>query len=312
MIISINKLLDKSCKCLLVLTALIAFTSCSGKHAQRKVTSEPPKFPTPPEMLVEPEARAGYIIEHVWDEIVELDTVDFPAKDTMEQFLVDYFGISNLASDAAVQKSLKVLFDIATPSMDSIVLHMGENYLSHPNSPIYNEHSYYRMMQVADDSGILDEAHKLRFEEGYRLYLRNREGCVAEDFQYITPDGKTHTLWTTPHEKDLLIIFYHPECESCTSTFSYLDRSERVQKALKTKALTILCLFAEGDEDLWRSNFTKIPKNAIVGMDPTRRILDDNLYNLRALPTLYLLDAENKVLMKDFFPDQIEEYLTEE
>jgi hypothetical protein len=43
--------------------------------------------------------------------------------------------------------------------------------------------------------------------------------------------------------------------------------------------------------------------------DPDRVVLDRELYDLTAIPTLYLLDAQKRVVLKDAPFDQVELYL---
>lgn len=46
----------------------------------------------------------------------------------------------------------------------------------------------------------------------------------------------------------------------------------------------------------------------INGYDKKTVIKEKNLYDLKAIPTLYLLDKDKKVLLKDVMVGQIEEY----
>ena len=41
------------------------------------------------------------------------------------------------------------------------------------------------------------------------------------------------------------------------------------------------------------------------GFDPDLVIRTDNLYNVRAIPSLYLLDAEKSVILKDAPEDKV-------
>ena len=59
------------------------------------------------------------------------------------------------------------------------------------------------------------------------------------------------------------------------------------------------------DEDLegWRSYMPIYPENWYNGFDPDLAIRSEKLYNVRAIPSLYLLDENKKVLFKDV-PEQ--------
>mgnify|MGYP002527024690 FL=1 len=47
----------------------------------------------------------------------------------------------------------------------------------------------------------------------------------------------------------------------------------------------------------------------INGYDKKQTIEQNNLYDLKAIPTLYLLDKDKTVLLKDVTTKEIEEYL---
>ena len=51
------------------------------------------------------------------------------------------------------------------------------------------------------------------------------------------------------------------------------------------------------------------PKEWINGYDKKLVIKEKNLYDLKAIPTLYLLDKDKKVLLKDATVAQIDQYL---
>lgn len=299
-------------KHLCMLTALLLLISCSDKKGGSSEQLIKPEFPVPPEMITEPEARASYIVEHLWKDIDQLDSASFSSAQERERFLVDYFAIGDIANDEKFASSLNTLFTIATPAMDSIVLDFNENYLSYPNSPIYNLEQYFQVLGVADQMDLLDSAAKIRYEEGYTLFLKNRVGTKAEDFTYITPEGKKHTLHSTVYQGDLLVVFYNPDCHTCKEVLHYLSQSERVVNAVKSKKLSVLCIYPDGDERLWREKLDEIPDFATVGMDKDKMILEGSLYDLKASPTLYLLDSEKNVILKDLFPDQLEDYLNPE
>ena len=65
------------------------------------------------------------------------------------------------------------------------------------------------------------------------------------------------------------------------------------------------------DEELdeWRRHRDEFPQEWINGYDKSLTIKTQNLYDLKAVPTLYLLDANKKVLLKDATVQAITQYL---
>lgn len=54
---------------------------------------------------------------------------------------------------------------------------------------------------------------------------------------------------------------------------------------------------------------TGFPKRMVNGYVKNSVIKEKNLYDLKAIPTLYLLDKDKKVLLKDATVAQIDQYL---
>lgn len=65
------------------------------------------------------------------------------------------------------------------------------------------------------------------------------------------------------------------------------------------------------DEELeeWRKHLNEFPEEWINSYDKELTLREKQLYDLKAIPTLYLLDREKKVLLKDATAQVIEEYL---
>ena len=64
-------------------------------------------------------------------------------------------------------------------------------------------------------------------------------------------------------------------------------------------------IYIDEDIALWKQRMAGYPANWINGYDPTFTIRQDLIYNVRALPSLYLLDRDKTVLAKDAEPDDV-------
>ena len=51
--------------------------------------------------------------------------------------------------------------------------------------------------------------------------------------------------------------------------------------------------------DLWQEHIGDYPKEWIIAYDPSLTLRNMDIYNIRAIPSLYLLDKDKKVLLKD-------------
>ena len=71
--------------------------------------------------------------------------------------------------------------------------------------------------------------------------------------------------------------------------------------------LAILAVYPDSDLTAWKK--TTYPAYFINAYDAVQTITKQELYDLKAIPTLYLLDREKRVQFKDAPVEQIEAWL---
>ena len=63
--------------------------------------------------------------------------------------------------------------------------------------------------------------------------------------------------------------------------------------------LAIVNIYIDKELEEWREYEPNYPRSWISGYDHNYIISEELLYNVRAIPSLYLLDAEKRVILKD-------------
>lgn len=61
----------------------------------------------------------------------------------------------------------------------------------------------------------------------------------------------------------------------------------------------MLAVYTEGNQEVWRETAPLLPHTWTVATDTACAVKDTPLYDLKAMPSLYLLDADKKVVLKD-------------
>lgn len=170
-------------------------------------------------------------------------------------------------------------------------------YLDNPASPVRNEELYIRFLNAMLSVDSLPEATRLRGEDKLQTALLNRPGTVANDFTYIERHGSRGSLHSLNSDR-IMLVFYDPECPHCGDILSTLANDERVNQAVSSGEMTVIAVYAEGKRDVWERTKNDMPDNWLVGYDMTG-VLDNDLYSLPAMPVVYLLDSEKRVILKD-------------
>ena len=140
------------------------------------------------------------------------------------------------------------------------------------------------------------------------MSAKNQRGTKAADFAFKDAAGRRYTLYGIRAELTL-ILFSNPGCHSCKDIIAQLCSRPYLKHMIEEKRLAILNIYIDEELDKWREYLPEYPKEWISGYDYLGRIREEQPYDVRAIPSLYLLDAEKRVLMKDAPVEKVLQYL---
>ena len=296
---------------------LILCTACGSRKAPDNQTedikSDSTKIfalPVIPALLNTPESRADYLVRHYWENVDFADTTYLDHQEVMEQAWVDYIDIMKLVPEETAISAIKQMYKDAGKKKKVFFYFtdLAEKYLYDPNSPMRNEELYIPVLDAMLESTVLDDTEKILPKGRRDLAEQNRPGRQAEDFTYTLVSGKSGTLYGVKANYTLLFI-NNPGCHACEEGIKELKQAPAINKEFEAGNLKILSVYPDEDKEEWERHLSDFPKEWINGYDKKLMIKEKNLYDLKAIPTLYLLDKNKKVLLKDAVVGQIEQYL---
>lgn len=302
-------------KIIVLLIFTLLFNACSGKQNKKTpaITQEKRTFQMAniPSMITDPDQRAAYLAQHYWENFNFADTTYVHDADVSEQAMSNYIDVLKRVSPDVASSAIKVMLSKA--EVDSVMYAymtgLYEKYLYDPNSPMRDESLYIPVLQAIIASTKVSEVDKVRPQHLLDLALKNRVGFPATDFVYTLANGSTGRLHGIKADI-LLLFFYNPDCHNCQQITEQLNESEVVNQLMKGKRLKILAVYPDEDLDAWRKHLPSMPASWINSYDKSLDIRNKEVYDLKAIPTLYLLDKEKKVVLKDVTFAQVEAYLT--
>lgn len=279
------------------------------KHQQKEF-----KIVDIPSMLIEPQARATYLSEHYWGNFDFADTTYIHLPEITEQAFVDYLSTLSLVDLSTAKLSIHTMLSKAealdkSGRMYSFFLELYQKYLYDPNSPIRNDEFYISVVKSIISDKSSDETSKERANFEYQMLIKNRVGTQASDFVYTRSDGKKWSLHRLKRDYTI-IYFYNPDCQACREVKLLLSESPLINNLLDKTQLDILAVYPDEDLDAWQKHKNTIPLSWINGYDHSQTIRNRVLYDLRAIPSLYLLDKDKIVLLKDVEISTLIEYLS--
>jgi hypothetical protein len=242
-------------------------------------------------------------IDSYWDgfnfkcgeRIIEYDTV------SVMQAFADYVAYIDMGTERtrrdSLLKSVMHRAEHSRPVLDFFA-YVTESVLHDPNSPLRNDELYIPILEVLVESPLLDEYDRIAPTYDLELARKNRIGEVANDILYTLANGRTGRL----HEIDtdyVILMFSNPGCPMCRQIIEQITSSPLINEMMENELLEILVVYPDADLEAWRNHRDDIPHNWINAYDAGMRLTEERSYNLRAIPSLYLLDSEKRVIIKD-------------
>lgn len=268
------------------LFSLFILLACMLIQAQAQTKAQAPSqpqqsFPYPalPDTLRSVEQRAGYLSEHYWDNYNFSDTLMLKSEEVTEQGFVNFIDILGRFSPAIAQKGIAGFTQrafkntAAKERFESLI----EHYFENPQSPLRNDRVYLYFLEEMKNSPCFDEVEKERLAFKIKTTNKNLPGDIAINFNFKDENGMSHQL-SDYRDQKVILYFYDPDCENCHKVSAWLKQQT-------------------------------IPADIKV-----LKIIADNhishIYSLRAMPTIFLLDKGNLVVLKDCTAQELIAYVS--
>ena len=189
------------------------------------------------------------------------------------------------------------------------VMELAERYFYDPQSPNRNEDLFQPVAARMAVSDRVPEDRHAHYAFVSRVASLNKAGTPAADFSFIDSKGRLRTLYGVGAEY-LILIFGNPDCAACRELVAAMDGSLPVTERIADGSLKVLDVYIDEEIDEWKAHLADYPENWINGYDPTHTLRADLTYNVRAIPSVYLLDKQKTVLLKDVPQERLIHYLT--
>lgn len=277
--IDITKTIRQLAPCLLAAVAC----SCSGHKSDSAINHTEPVAP----------------IVSFCRSIDYRDTASLHKDKIMDEYMTGIVKLMMKSDSTSTSRALEIFFlglNGDGKSLRSAARH-ANLYLDNPASPVKDETLYIRFLESLLTSDNIPEDVSYKAREWMRKAKLNRQGTIANDFRYIDRKGNEGTLHSLEGEQTLL-VFYDPECPHCPEILKRIATDPKVNAAIDAGRLKVLAVYAEGKKDVWENDKETLPSHWTVAYDLTG-VLDNELYDLPAMPIVYLLDAEKRVIIKD-------------
>jgi len=311
-------------KSIFLVLSICAAVSCSS--GQKEPLTRPFPLPKIPSMVVN-EDRGDYLVEHYWDGITDTLHI-YSSQDSaiingvnapdLEKAVADLAGfISKAPLDVPAKmwkRAVPRLTAYCTSDTASNALiripEIIEKYFYDPNSPVRDEDVFGLFAAEMAQCPLIASDRQAYYSEVARKTALNRRGAKATNFSFTDRYGHRYSLYGI--NSDLIILFFsNPGCTACKEIINVLNESAGVNELISTGKISVLNIYIDEELDEWYKYMPIYPDSWYNGYDDSHSIRDEELYDVRAIPSLYLLDAEKKVLLKDAPLEKLMQHLSE-
>ena len=297
--------------------------SCGQKKAEQFQALPFPDV-VPPAMMEDPHDRAEYMAMRMWNGLLDSER-NYPCDSSMvngvrkgdvEQKFANWISILDVAGQKVAEKSISSLYskvyacekkDTASNVFETFT-EFVDKYMFDPNSPLRNEDYYGVYAARLASCEFISAPMQEKYARDARLCSLNKVGTKAADFRFADKRGKINTLYNIKAPYTLL-FFSNPGCEACMNIINVLKGEPAIAELISSGKMAVLNIYIDEDLDAWRSYMSVYPEEWYNGFNPDFVIRNEMLYNVRAIPSLYLLDSEKTVILKDAPENRVFDFL---
>ena len=236
----------------------------------------------------------------VWAGFAFEDEQAVESREAEERFARFLLGMAHQTPTQQAEQIGALLAKAEQHNATARFLTLAEKYLYDPNSPYRNDERYLLFLQYAAKHQFADYTTNTRYKKHYTMVQKNRVGHKATDFPYTTQAGEKGHLYGVQSQY-ILLFFHDPNCEECQLVKQQLA-SQHAHFA--QKGVQVVAVYIDDEVEAWQK--AQYPSAWLSVYAP--EIDKQDLYNIKALPTLYLLDTQKRVLLKDVRLEEVSKF----
>jgi peroxiredoxin len=135
--------------------------------------------------------------------------------------------------------------------------------------------------------------------------MQNKVGTSATALTLQTLSGASMRL-SDVKARLTILYFFNPECEACGPI---TDQLYPLYKKYKNTGIEVFAVYLDRKVEMWKKYISSKNLDWLNVYDPSGSEMIENKYDIYAIPMIYLLDRDKKVVAKDVPVEKLENYL---
>ena len=239
------------------------------------------------------------VLTNYWQNFNFSDSTSY-SPETSEQIFANFINAFPNYDNKQVSAAIDGLIENSESSDFAFqyFLNLFDKYLYDGNSPFHNDLYYEMALNKLVKSQRISDTDKIKYTTIKKLVSKNQMGTKATNFTFSTDKKSTQQLYELQGAFTIL-FFYEPNCPVCKSHIETLKKDTHFNEYLTENNINLLAVYPDGNLEIWDNFKNELPQNWINAIDKNQTILKNQLYDLKASPTIYLLDKDMNVILKD-------------
>ena len=300
----------KKASIILLSVALLAL-GCGGPKGKRAAVQDR-MFPvvSVPAAYTEEADQIAYAAAHYWDGYLsgtgltdEKHLLGVP-KAEVEQALSDYISLLWLQPLPVAQQNVACLFKAVsavqekdtTSQFYTQFAQTAAYYFYDPNSPMRDEDLWLPFVAGLAESPLTRDDMRTAYRYEASMCALCPRGSIAPDISAKRPDGSRFTLHGIKAPLTLL-FFTNPGCHACKEIIDQINQN--LAGMVNDGELAVANIYIDEDYAAWKAYVGNYPREWYTGFDYAGTVRGEHIYDVRAIPSVYLLDAEKRIILKD-------------
>ena len=322
-IISIfSKIFLQMKKASVILLSIALLAVCCGGPKGKRATVQDRMFPvvSVPAAYTEEVDQIAYAAAHYWDGYLSeggpTDSAHLLGvpKAEVEQALSDYISILWLQPLPVAQQNVAGLFKAVssvqekdpTSQFYTQFAQTAAYYFYDPNSPMRDEDLWLPFVAGLAESPLTRDDMRTAYRYEASMCALCPRGSVAPDISAQRPDGSRFTLHSIKAPLTLL-FFTNPGCHACKEIIDQINQN--LAGMVNDGELAVANIYIDEDYAAWKAYVNNYPREWYTGFDYAGIVRGEHIYDVRAIPSVYLLDSDKKILLKDAPFERVLAYL---
>ena len=265
------------------------------------------EMPKPPSMLSDLAAQQ-WMAKNYWGDTNPSDYIEH--QEVFMPLMAQWAPLLQALPVADTHELIKSFMERVkdNPEAISMLLLALEDVFYSPNVQVRNFEAYIPALEWVISNPLMTEEDKERPKSQLEMAVKNRVNTRANNFSFITIDGENSSLYKVKAEYTMVFI-NNPGCAACRDYKEMLMSDKRFADMVDNGTIVVVAIFPDAGEDEWRKYSVDMPKSWINGFDSRGDIKQEELYDCSAVPSMYLLDRDKIVLLKDASPMMLLYYM---